>query len=95
MAYIEQRWAPVLRRTTLYRYELPSKTFEPLHDAGMWVSRRAVRPLATRAIENLPHRLEEEDVELRALERLTTLRDVWETTLHASGVRLRNAQGWC
>ena len=25
---------------------------------------------------------------------LTTLRGIWDTSLHASGVRLRNAQDW-
>jgi hypothetical protein len=33
-------------------------------------------------------------VELRVMERLTPLRHVWSTSLHASGVRLRNAAGW-
>ncbi len=38
--------------------------------------------------------LEAANVELRLLPSLEPLRDVWETSLHASGVRLRNAQGW-
>jgi hypothetical protein len=33
-------------------------------------------------------------VELRVLDRLTPLRGVWDSSLHASGIRLRNAQGW-
>ncbi len=33
-------------------------------------------------------------VELRVMESLTPLRGVWETSLHASGIRLRHAQGW-
>jgi hypothetical protein len=28
------------------------------------------------------------------MESLAPLRDVWSTSLHASGIRLRNAQGW-
>lgn len=28
------------------------------------------------------------------MHRLTTLRGIWDTSLHASGVRLRNAQDW-
>ena len=33
-------------------------------------------------------------VELRFMPVLTPLRDVWSTSLHASGIRLRNAKGW-
>jgi hypothetical protein len=43
---------------------------------------------------DLPAALRAEDVELRVMERLTPLRDVWSTSLHASGIRLRNAQDW-
>jgi len=28
------------------------------------------------------------------MERLTPLKNVWSTSLHASGIRLRNAQDW-
>ena len=28
------------------------------------------------------------------METLTPLRGLWETTLHTSGIRLRNAVGW-
>ena len=33
-------------------------------------------------------------VELRAMESLLPLKDVWSTSLHASGIRLRNARDW-
>lgn len=66
----------------------------PGDDAGMWVSRSAVGPLACNAIANLPQALLAADVELRALPDLTPLREVWRTTLHASGLRLRNAVNW-
>ena len=46
------------------------------------------------AIGDLPAALRADNVDLRVLESLTPLRDVWSTSLHASGVRLRNAQGW-
>ena len=36
----------------------------------------------------------EAGVELRVMHRLTPLRDVWSTSLHASGIRLRHAQDW-
>jgi hypothetical protein len=33
-------------------------------------------------------------VELRVMESLLPLRGVWDSSLHASGIRLRNARGW-
>jgi hypothetical protein len=94
IAFIEERWAPRLRTATLHRYELPAVSFEDLGDAGMWVSRSAVRPIRCEALRWLPHALETRNVELRALPTLTPLRDIWSTTLHASGIRLRNSEGW-
>ena len=78
----------------LYRYELPVKSFESLDDAGMWVAREAVTPLAMEELSDLPGALSACGVDLRVVESLTPLRGVWETTLHASGIRLRNAVGW-
>ena len=94
IAFVEERWATPLRAAVVHRYELPISTFEELGDVGMWVSRRAVRPLGVQALRSLPHALEARNVELRFLPTLTPLRDIWATTLHASGLRLRNAQGW-
>ena len=64
---------------------------EDLDDAGMWVSRRTVTPVASVRLDNLPaeHRLA--SVEVRPVERLSGFADLWSTTLHASGIRLRNA----
>jgi hypothetical protein len=94
IAFIEQRWAPRLRAAVVHRYELPAASFEDLGDVGMWVSRSAVRPLRVEALRSLPHALEARNVELRPMPTLTPLRDIWSTTLHASGIRLRNAEGW-
>jgi len=94
IAHMEWAWYERFRAATLYRYELPPNAFEPLSDAGMWVSRDEVRPLSVEAIDDLAAALRFENVELRLMERLTPLRHVWDTTLHASGIRLRNAQGW-
>jgi hypothetical protein len=33
-------------------------------------------------------------VDLQVLPNLTGLKGVWDTTLHASGIRLRNAARW-
>jgi len=94
IAHIEWAWFEQLRTARLYRYELPAEPFEDLNDAGMWVCRSAVEPLAMEALTDLPAALRAEGVELRVMESLVLLRGVWETSLHASGIRLRNTRGW-
>jgi hypothetical protein len=94
IAHIEWDWLPALRSGRLYRYELPADGFEPLHDAGMWVSRTPVTPLAMDVMDDLPGALAAHDVELRVMRRLGALKDVWSTSLHASGIRLSHARDW-
>jgi hypothetical protein len=94
IAFIEEGWLERLRMAVVHRYELPSATFEDLGDAGMWVSREPMRPLSVEAIPHLPRVLEARNVELRVLPTLTPLKHIWATSLHASGIRLRNAKGW-
>lgn len=94
VAYVETAWAGRLRGATIHRYSLPPECFEDTGDTGMWVSRAAVRPTGVEALASLDARLSAAGVELRALERLTSLGPVWSSTLHASGIRLRNAVGW-
>lgn len=93
-AYIEREWLTVLATTPIHRYEFPTETFEDLHDAGMWVSRVAVKPLSCDTFLNLPSAFAPRDVDLRVVDSLLPLRHLWETTLHVSGIRLRNAKGW-
>jgi hypothetical protein len=94
VAYIEQAWVPRLQTERLYRYELPTGSFQSLEDAGMWVSRKSVHPVERTVIDDLPKALDSDGVELRPVEFLGSLRGVWKTSLHASGIRLRHAQGW-
>jgi hypothetical protein len=94
VAYVEANWLERLRAETLHRYEFAQDTFEDLQDAGMWVSRQAARPARVEAISRFDERLDEAGVELRSVDDLTFLRPVWDSTLHASGIRLRNAVGW-
>lgn len=95
IAHVEYAWLDRIRATTLYRYELPSETFESIQDAGMWVSRGTVVPRRVEAIPDLFEALRAAGVELRVMDRLTPLMGVWgQTTLHWSGIRLRNAQDW-
>jgi hypothetical protein len=94
VAYVEERWLCEISAAVLHRYELPTESFESLDDAGMWISRNTVRPIACQEIGNLPETLNAFGTELRALPDLTSLKGVWETSLHASGLRLRNATRW-
>jgi hypothetical protein len=94
VAYVEHRWLERIRHTNVFRYDMPTATFEPVGDVGMWVSRTSVRPSFCEMIEDLPHRLVDAGVELRTRPNLTELKSVWKSSLHASGIRLRNAIGW-
>ena len=94
LAYVEKAWLGRLKTATIYRYELPTESFEDLHDAGMWVSKEVVEPLRMDVLSNLVNELETHNVELRVVDSLVPLKEVWRTSLHASGIRLRNAQGW-
>ncbi len=94
VAHMEWAWFERLRTTCLYRYTMPAETFETLNDAGMWVSRSVVKPHAIESVADLLAALAEANVELRLMPSLLPLRGAWETTMHASGIRLRNARGW-
>ncbi|AWZ01058.1 hypothetical protein RHODOSMS8_01522 [Rhodobiaceae bacterium] len=93
-AFVEKRWLKRLQARVVYRYELPTEAFEDVGDVGMWVNRSAVIPLQTKTISDLPARIRDRDIDLTALDDLAELKGVWDTTLHASGIRLRNAKKW-
>lgn len=94
VAFIERAWLEPLEAATIHRYALATDGFEPLGDVGMHVARHAVRPMAVEALTALPERLTELGVELRVIDDLRPMQPVWDTSLHASGLRLRNAKGW-
>ena len=97
IAHIEYAWLDRLRSTRLTRYALSCDTFEamgPEAGPGNYISRVAVTPERAEVLDDLVEVLRTAGVELRVLDRLGPLRGVWETTLHASGFRLRNAQDW-
>jgi hypothetical protein len=94
VVYIEEAWLETVRGGVIHRYDMPPETFESLDDAGMWISRAAATPLGMEAIDDIPTALAGQDVDLRPVPSLAPLRDVWSTTLHASGIRLRNAKDW-
>jgi hypothetical protein len=94
VAHIERDWLERVQQGSVYRYELPVGPFECLDDAGMWVSREPVTPLGMEVLDDLPGALSQQQVRLVVMDTLAPLKDVWSTTLHASGIRLRNAHGW-
>lgn len=94
LAYIEREWLERVQQARTICYELPSATFHDTRDAGMWVSRTTVYPLDKVTLTDLPARLTESGTELRVVDSLLPWKDVWSSTVHASGIRLRNAKGW-
>ncbi|WP_117192748.1 DUF6886 family protein [Rhizobium terrae] len=93
-AYIERAWLDRLLGETIHRYELPPGDFEDLDDAGMWVARRTVVPLQLVSLSRLDHEFAQRGVDLRIVDSLGPLKPLWETSLHVSGIRLRNASSW-
>jgi hypothetical protein len=95
IAHVEWDWYERLRTQTLYRYELPPETFQPLKDdTWMWVSRTAVEPLAMEPIPDIMTAMADAGVELRLMRSLAPLWGAWESTVHFSGIRLRNSKTW-
>jgi hypothetical protein len=91
IAHIEWTWLDCLATGSLHRYELPEATFMSLHDAGMWVSRLPLTPIKCETLSDLLAELRGHGVELRIMESLASLKELWNTSLHVSGIRLRNA----
>jgi hypothetical protein len=94
IAHIERAWLDRLASGVIYRYHVPVNQFEDIDDVGMWVSNTPVVPSRMDVLGDLIAELESRNVELRIMDNLTPLKEIWQTTLHASGIRLRNAQGW-
>lgn len=91
LAYVEAQWLRAIEDAAIYRYALPAATFESLHDAGMWVSKSPVRAHSMKTVGDLPAALCGACVELRTVSSLTSLDHLWHSSLHVSGLRLRNA----
>lgn len=93
-AYVERDWLQALTEEHIHRYDMPIGPFEPLNDAGMWVSRTSVTPLAVKTLVNLPETFAPRDVDLRIVENIVPLKSLWSSSLHVSGIRLRNSLSW-
>lgn len=95
LACVEWDWREALLSTQLHCYELPPASFAPLRDdPWMWVSREPVRPLQVQPVGPLLDALAAEGVELRLVPSLAPYAGAWESSLHVSGIRLRNARTW-
>lgn len=94
VAYVERRWMERLEAETIHRYEMPAEGFEDLGDAGMWVARKRVVPIEHAAMSQLDREFAPRKVDLRVVDTLTPLKGLWGTSLHVSGIRLRNANDW-
>ena len=94
IAYVEREWLGDLREARLYRYLLPADPFVSLDDAGMWVSRQPVEPLAVEPVDRLAERLAAEGVDLRVVDSLAPLEPLLRSSLHVSAIRLRNSRSW-
>jgi hypothetical protein len=94
IAFVERAWLERLVSHTVYRYAFDPARFEGVADAGMWVSRFPETPLRIDALSDLPEQLAARGVDLRVEDSLVPLKGLWQTSLHASGIRLRNAAGW-
>ena len=94
VAFVETAWIDRLRSAAIHRYELPATTFRSLEDAGMWVSEAPVVPLGRVALAGLDDELARCGVELRVVTSLAPLAVLWDSSLHVSGIRLRNSATW-
>ena len=96
VAHIESAWEERLDQCRLYRYKLYASGFETIQDHGVHVSAASHVPVSVEPVDNLRGRLQRSGVELRVLDSLQPLADaeVWNSTLHFSGMRLRNALEW-
>jgi hypothetical protein len=90
---IEKKWVPIIKKTTLYKYEFNSKDFV-LEDecAGYYVSEKIQRPISVTTINNILSDLSKYKIELRIISSLWKIREVViKSTLDFSIIKMQNA----
>lgn len=89
----EAAWLERVEACALRVYEMPAETFDlALGDAGYWISRQAVTPLAEQVRTDLIRALVEAGAEVRVLQDFWPLSDaVAASSLEFSIIRKRNA----
>lgn len=90
---IEAAWLGRLRGARLHLYEMPPEPFtEALPEAGYWISREPVAPIAREVVDDAMAALVGRGAELRLLQDFWPLRDaVAVSSLEFSIIRQRNA----
>lgn len=94
VAHIESAWSKRLEGCELFKYTLSADTFESINDHGTHVSSTGVKPLKIEPLDDLRSALKAACVELREVESLQSIAAAWKSSVHFSGIRLRNAHGW-
>ncbi len=91
---LESKWLPVIRKTTMYCYELPAPAFTLLDEcAGYYISYEPVAPLSVQPVSDLLAELAQRRTDVRFLETLRPLAEmITKSTLNYSLIRMRNAQ---
>ena len=89
---VQHDWLAHLRSARLFAYRLPEEGFvEDSETAGYWRARETVEPIEQVLVDDLLERHAAAHIELRVVADLSALwREVSESTLAFSGVRLRN-----
>ncbi|NQX69483.1 hypothetical protein HQN90_25455 [Paenibacillus alba] len=73
---VETHWYQAIRDAVIYRYTLPSESFEVFDEtAGYYISQKTVRPTHREPLTNLIEKLIEMNIELRFTPNLFPLRD--------------------
>ena len=95
VACIEATWLARMSTTRLYQYAFDPGPFQRLAaDPWMLVAHEPLVPIQVTPLGDLVQELADAGVELRVMPSLLPFRNAWETTMHISGIRLRNAAGW-
>jgi hypothetical protein len=91
---IEWDWWERFRTARVFLYEMPAASFAVHNaDAGYYVSREAVAPVARVAIDDAIRAHADAGIELRVMDQLWPLWDrIIASSLCFSGIRLRNAR---
>ena len=77
-----------------WRYELPPQSFETIDDAGMHISHEAVEPISVERLCHLVDWLAGDNVMLETCDDFESMRPLWHSTLHASGIHLDRVASW-
>jgi hypothetical protein len=93
-AFIEERWLPEFESCRLYRYSFDPAGFEDVRDGGGHVSADVVCPTSVKSVGPLTEALEAANVRLKAVESLQVFAGSIFSSLHFSGIRLRNSENW-